>query len=451
MDGLSRWFSRRLRHWSPNLFWRTFLLILSLIVISLLAWLQSFRALDPEPRTERAATQIVSIVNITRAALRHSDPDERARLLAQLAANVGIQVTALEPDDKVIPLDGWQSMQERVRARLGEATLLGGAVNAVPGVWVSFDIEGDAYWAHIQRDLLMREIGNEWLVWSVVATLLSLFAAVVIARLVNQPLRRLSQAARLLGSGRRPATLPPTGPPEIRMVNRSFNRMVADLAKIEQDRALLLAGISHDLRTPLTRLRLELEMSNLPDEVCQPMIDDLGQMEAIIGQFLEYARTAPQNPPAPIDLTALTAEAIEAARLDSSDSVTRAIAPGITIGGYDTELRRALANLIVNAQRYGRSADGMLRLGVELRAEADQILLSISDQGAGIAPERAQQLIQPFERGDAARADTSGAGLGLAIVARVARLHGGELTLQPNVPSGLCAQLRFPKQLPKSF
>lgn len=433
---------------SPSLFWRTFLLILLLIVASLLAWLQSFRVFEREPRAQRIAQQVVSIVNVTRSALLYSDANERQQLLAELAENVGIRVVPLEPGDEVGPLPDRalvRMVSEQVRAELGADTRIGGAVNGVPGVWVSFDIEGDAYWVYIQRDLLTRDIGTQWIGWAVVAALLSLFAAVIITRVVNRPLQRLSRAARELGAGHRPNPLPETGPSELRTVNQSFNRMVRDLGKLEQDRAVLLAGISHDLRTPLTRLRLEVEINDLPDETRQAMVGDLEQMDAIVGQFLDYARPRPQQPAERVDLSRLVEEALDVARLETAGDVvlTRAIAPGIRVDGHATELQRAVTNLLINAHHYGRGEDGRLQLEVRLQRDGSDAVLAIADQGEGVAPERIDQLMRPFERGDSARGSVKGAGLGLAIVERIARMHGGAFQLKPNAPRGLRAELRL--------
>jgi two-component system, OmpR family, osmolarity sensor histidine kinase EnvZ len=434
---------------SPSLFWRTFLLILLLIVASLLAWLQSFRAFEREPRAQQIANEVVSIVNITRSALLYSDSAERRQLLADLVENVGIRVVPLEPADQVLPLPDRpvpHLVGEKVRDLLGQSTRVGGEVNGVPGIWVSFDIEGDGYWVYIERDLLTRDIGTQWIGWAVVATLLSLLATVAITRVVNRPLQQLSRAARELGAGHRPAALPETGPTEIRTVNRSFNRMVGDLGKLEQDRAVLLAGISHDLRTPLTRLRLEIEINDLPAETRQAMIGDLEQMDAIVGQFLDYARARPQEPAKRLDLSQLVDDTITQSRIDIRPDVTltRTITPGIVIDGHTTELQRAVMNLLTNAERYGRDGSGRLQLDISLQRSGAEAVLAIADHGPGIAPERVDQLMRPFERGDAARGSAKGAGLGLAIVERIAVMHGGRFRIGDNGVSGLRAELRLP-------
>jgi two-component system osmolarity sensor histidine kinase EnvZ len=438
-----------LRLRSPPLFWRTFLLILLLIAASMAAWVPSVRVFEREPRARQIAQQVVSIVNTTRSALVYSDPARRRELLADLAENEGIRVVPLEPGDQVVvlPDDALVSLVTRnVRAKLGPATRLAAQVNGLTGVWVSFSIDDDAYWAFIDRDILTGEMGREWVAWAALAGLISLLVAVAIARIVNRPLAELSRAAAELGAGRAPRRLPDRGPPEIKTVNRSFNRMVADLDHLERDRAILLAGVSHDLRTPLTRLRLELEMSELPEEIREAMGGDLDQLDSIVRQFLDYARPAPEQPTQTVDLPTLALDALSRSRLGAVDRcvVTKQIEPGVRVLGHPTDLARALDNLINNALRYGRNESDPLQLGLEVRREGRDALVALTDGGPGIAPDQIERLLRPFERGDAARSGTGGAGLGLAIVDRIARIHQGRLTLSANSPSGLRAELRMP-------
>jgi two-component system osmolarity sensor histidine kinase EnvZ len=431
---------------SPSLFWRTFLLVVLLILASLAAWVQSFRVFEREPRAHQIAQQLVSIVNITRSALLYSDPALRRELLAELADNEGIRIVPLEPSDQMQDFPDrplLNLVRDEVVAQLGPQTRLAAAVNGVPGNWVSFNIDGDGYWVYIERDPLTRDTGTQWIRWAVMATILSLLAAIAITRVVNQPLARLSRAARELGTGHVPAPLPEKGPAEIRMVNQSFNRMVADLGKLEQDRAVLLAGISHDLRTPLARLRLELEINDLPEETRAAMAGDIEQMDSIVRQFLDYARREPQQPAEDVDLSALVHEALAHARLDAT--VETDIAAGIQVSGYRTELVRALDNLLTNASRYGRDAEGKLALEVRLGTTPAGVALEVADRGTGIAPADVERLLRPFERGDSARSGGTGAGLGLAIVDRIARLHRARFELLPNQPSGLTARLVFPR------
>ncbi len=432
---------------SPSLFWRTLLLVLLLIVASLAAWLQSYRVLERGPRAQTIAQQVVSVVNITRAALLYADPFVRSDLLAELAANEGVRIYPLEPGDKVTPLaDGplIKLIEQAIVSKLGAGTRLASEVNDIAGLWVSLSIADDDYWVYISRDPVARTYGTQWIGWAAVALVLSIIGAILITRLINRPLAQLSRASAELGSGRDPAPLPETGPLEIRTVNESFNRMVADLGKLDADRAVLLAGISHDLRTPLSRLRLELEMAQLPESSRTAMVGDLEQMDAIVRQFLDYARKAPQAPAQEIDLTATVAAAVQRARIsaDPVASIELHLAPTVRVRGYATELDRALDNLLTNAVRYGRNAEtGQLHVSVALAATADQAVVSVTDQGAGVSAEQIDRLLRPFERGEAARSGSAGAGLGLPIVDRIARMHGGTLRLLLNSPRGLRAEM----------
>ena len=435
---------------APGLFWRTFLLILLLLAASSAAWLQSFRLFEREPRAQQLAAQIISIVNITRSALVYSDPIVRLALLADLADNQGIRIVPLEHSDTIRPFSDnpvATRASERVMNALGPRTRLASEVNDVAGIWVSFAIDADEYWVVIERDPLALDIGTRWIGWAVIAAIAALMAAAAITRVVNRPLARLSEAASELGAGRNPEPLPETGPAEIATVNASFNRMAADLAQSERDRAVLLAGISHDLRTPLTRMRLEVEISDLEPETRAHIVADLEQMDQIVAQFLDYARSEPARPKADVDLSALIEQAIETSRLDGDETVRieRRIEPGVHIDGLAVELTRSLANLLTNAERYGRDPDsGTLELSVELRKSAREAVIEVADRGPGAEADQLEQLLRPFVRGEGARTGAAGAGLGLAIVARVARLHGGRLALSINEPHGLRARLQLP-------
>ncbi|SPE29656.1 Signal transduction histidine kinase [Burkholderiales bacterium] len=450
---------------SPPLFWRTFLLIVSLAVASLVAWVPSVRVFEREPRAHQLAEQVISIIHATRIALVYSDPDRRRDLLADMLADESLRVVSLEPTDQVEPIRDsplLRLVEQEVQQRLGSNTRLASKVNGTSGFWVSFSIDEDAYWVFIERDLLRRDIGHGWIAWALLATAFSVLAAIAIARLVNRPLAALSHAASDLGAGRIPSALPDAGPIEIRTVNRSFNRMVSDLEKLNRDRAILLAGVSHDLRTPLTRMRLEVEMSDLPQASRDAMIGDLEQMDSIVSQFLDYALPTPRRAAEAVDLSALVKEALARSRLQPAGDAAAGpegdaaiarpvrlredVPPGITVPGHRTELARTLDNILGNAQRYGRGPDGSLELEVLLRRDGSEAVLELADHGPGIAPQEIVRLVRPFERGDPSRSGALGAGLGLAIVERVVRLHGGRLAFHANTPTGLRIELRFPVQ-----
>ncbi|WP_421829131.1 ATP-binding protein [Lacisediminimonas profundi] len=285
----------------------------------------------------------------------------------------------------------------------------------------------------------------QWLGWGATTLILSLLGAVFISRLINQPLARLTAATRSMAKGQAPEPLPEAGPTEIRQANRSFNQMVDDLQRVESDRTLILAGISHDLRTPISRMVLEVEMARLPEDARRGMQSDLAQMDAIIAQFLDYARPSDSTKFVVVDLSALMEETAHAVQRSPDLNVTTRIKPRVLVRGNPTDLRRVINNLVENARRYGRKP-GEKQSKVEMlcRAEGNEALVEISDQGPGIPGGDLEQLLRPFTRRDSARSQADGAGLGLAIVDRVLQNHGAKLQLVNRKGGGLMVRFRMP-------
>ncbi len=437
---------------TPNLFWRTFILLMFLIIFCVMGWLQSFRVLNETPYVRATAQQIISMANLTRYALISADPVYRPDLLLVLANREGLRILTKEPDDDVVPLtQGANSIEDivqTVRDSLGQDTILAERVNDEPGLWVSFSIDGDAYWLRTNATILDPPYGKTWLWWALAAFIASILCAILITSRLTAPLNQLSVNAREFGRGRMPKALPEdSGPEELREVNSSFNRMVKDITRMEKDREVLIAGVSHDLRTPITRLRLETELADLPKETHEAMVSDLEQMEQIVNQFMDYARRD-NVPLSALDFSKIVSEAIHAARLDIDPGVRLrvSIAPDVWVMGHAIELSRVVQNLITNALRYGKSEDGVLDLSITLTNSEDSksAQLVVSDSGAGLDMRQADRLMRPFERGDAARGGTTGTGLGLAIVDRVVRRCSGTVQLSTTVPHGLTVTVKLP-------
>ncbi|CAN5298785.1 ATP-binding protein [soil metagenome] len=430
------------------LFWRTFFLLAFLITASMAAWIAGFEKVEQAPRAKQIAAQVISVVTITRAALTHSAPDSRRELLLELASNEGVRVYPLETTDKAVPDSDNELMpliERSVKAKLGADTRFAGIVNGVSGFWVSFKIEDDEYWLMLEPERVNRASGIQWIGWATVTLLLSLLGAVFISRLINLPLARLTAAARAIAKGKQPEPLPEKGPTEIREANRSFNQMVNDLNQVESDRAIILAGISHDLRTPISRMLLEVEMANLPADARDGMQSDLAQMNEIIGQFLDYAKPADSSELSPVGLSELLEEiAAEAKRLPNL-AVNTEIALGLTVMGNATDLRRVINNLIENARRYGKNAEtGMVEIDIGAKADGSRAVIAVADRGAGIPEHEVERLLRPFTRMDIARGQANGAGLGLAIVERVVKRHGGTLRISNRATGGLRIEIELP-------
>ena len=277
-----------------SLFWRTFFLLAVLLAGGVFAWVQTFRALEFEPRAIQAAAQIASLVNLTRAALLGTDAINRIAIIKSVSALESVKVTPREPGDRWEPFetDRFQRVIEReLRDQLGPDTIVANSMNEVPGLWVGFSIARDQYWLKADPTRVGPMSPSTIILWVGIAFLATVLGSAGIARLINRPLKDLSFAASRIREGEYDSRLDETTlTSEIRQVNMGFNRMARELAKVEQDRAVMLAGISHDLRTPLSRLRLEAEMSVQDEEAKSNMAMDIDQLDAIIDKFMDYAR-----------------------------------------------------------------------------------------------------------------------------------------------------------------
>ena len=420
-----------------SLFARSFLLIALLILASAAATVQLYRVYEREPRARELAQQTVSIVNLTRAALVNADPVLRRSLLIELNEREGIRLAPLTGGELLEPLPDealFDLVTARVRGALGERTRFAVARDRVEGFWVSFTIDVDDYWVMLPRERFEPEIGLEWLGGGLALLGLALAGAWLIASALSRPLGAIAAAAREVGRGRAPAPLAESGPTEMRTVSVAFNRLAGDLAAMERERAMVLAGISHDLRTPLSRLRLAIEMSGADRETAAGMGADVEEMDKVIGQFLAFAR-GEDEPRVEGDLDGLVAEVVENYRKrDARLSFRPGKLPAARFAPM--AVRRAITNLLDNALHY---AGGEIE--IETRRDGSRVLIEVMDRGPGVPRGEAERLKQPFTRLDEARSGRGGAGLGLAIVDRIARAHGGKFELAARPGGGLAARL----------
>ncbi|HYG31932.1 MAG TPA: ATP-binding protein [Methylophilaceae bacterium] len=421
---------------------RLMLLIALLLTIGQFIALKLFDYFEREPRATAAAMQVITVVNYTRASLIAAHENRRLALLSELTGREGVRVYALDLLEEVEPLPDDPFIQiigRIIKERLGEDTLV--AVNhfGIPGLWVSFTIGQDDFWVVIPRVQIERPFPWQWLGWGALVIMLSLAGAYLIAARINRPLRLLVNAADRLRYGEYPQKLPEDGIDELREVSRTFNQMAEALARLDTERTLLLAGISHDLRTPLARLRLAVEL--LPDtqaaHLKDGMVQDITDMDNIINQFLDFVRGIEGEATRLTDLNELV-KSIAERHIRAGHNLIMQLAPTHMIPLRPLAMQRLLGNLIDNAYAYGKG-----EVVISSRITADAIILSVMDDGPGIPEAQMARLLRPFERLDAAR-NKSGSGLGLAIADRIAKLHKGQLTLVNRPEGGLEARLTLP-------
>ena len=435
------------KRFALSLFWRTFILLGLLLTAGIFAWVQTFKALEFEPRAVQAAQQIASLVNLSRAALRYADSINRVTLIKTLFDQESIALKPHEPSDRYEPFEVsrfTQAIGKELRSRLGPTTVVASSVNGIPGLWVGFQIEKDNYWLQADGSRVEPMTGRTWFIWVGIALVATMLGSAVIARLINQPLKELSFAASRIREGEYDSILDESMiTREIREVNQGFNRMARELAKVEEDRAVMLAGISHDLRTPLARLRLEAEMSVNDEEAKRNIAADIDQLDAIIDKFMDYARPG-EVQLVPVHVSTVVDKGISQFRDTKRIRITAKLPIDTKVMADETELGRVLTNLFENARRYGRNTyTGVTNVDVSYMRSGSWVIISVRDHGPGVAPEKLSQLTTPFFRGDAARTAATGAGLGLAIVDKALQRMGGGFELANAPGGGLVAHIKL--------
>ncbi len=278
---------------------------------------------------------------------------------------------------------------------------------------------------------------------SLIMALIIIAGGWLFIRLQNRPLIALEKAAKGVGRGEIPPPLPEKGALEIRSVTRAFNQMSKGIQELEADRALLMAGISHDLRTPLTRIRLATEMMAPEDSyLAEGIISDTEECNEIISQFMDYLKPVNTQSFIPVDLNAIAGE-IALSEGSSQVEVETDLQPELHPAcGSPIAIKRSITNLVVNAIRYG---DGWVKISSGMTADNQLSWVCVEDNGPGIEKSQIAKLFEPFTRGDTARG-SEGTGLGLAIVKRIVSQHNGSVVVNNRSQGGLRVQISFPTQ-----
>jgi two-component system, OmpR family, osmolarity sensor histidine kinase EnvZ len=435
-----------------SIFARNILLLVELVAVSQICALSVLLHFIQTPRIERAAGTFASYIVTLDQVLRATSPHDADKVTARLDVRAELPVDTREPSNET----SWRFYRAYQR-RTFMATLRRDLPADLPVRWQDNDTHGDArtrLWirAHVAGEprwiaLAVPDAAHDdglittlWL--SAALAALAVAVAYMIQRHLNRPLDHLAQAARRVSAGRDPGTLPADGPTEIAQVSVAFNRMTAALREADATRALMLAGISHDIRTPMTKLRLAMTMSSVPakDAAFAAAAEGyLDTIDTILQQFMDYAGSGAKETPVVGDLNALIANlAADFAGLGHEFALSLGrIEP---FAFRPIGMMRMLMNLMQNAVLYGVT-------GLEVRtwtdAAAKRACIVIADRGKGLGGQDPEALKQPFKRGGGA-SQPKGTGLGLAIVERIAKQHGGTLTLRARDGGGAEARIVLP-------
>lgn len=302
---------------------------------------------------------------------------------------------------------------------------------------IRVEVEGGVLRYYALSERVYANAANIFLLWIAGATVLLTAISIVFIRNQVKPIRRLADAAEQFGRGNDVAHFRPAGASEVRQAAHAFLEMRNRLKRHIDQRTALLAGVSHDLRTPLTRLRLQLAL--MPDgQEREDAIADVAEMEVMLDEYLDFARGQANEDTVRTDISALLETTVEAARRDGSVIELEA-ETGIEADVRPGTVRRCLSNLIGNAVDFGD------HVAVSLQRNGSRLEIFVDDDGPGIPEDQIEEALKPFNRLDESRnLNRKGVGLGLAIARDVARSHGGDLRLSESPMGGLRAKLSLP-------
>jgi two-component system, OmpR family, osmolarity sensor histidine kinase EnvZ len=431
-----------MRSWTGSIFVRTLVVLILALGASQAASLWLLREYVTQPRLAGGISQFVSHLKTISAALESLPPGGEITFIGKLAEKEGIRVIPARGVGAGRPAPDVPSVRlfrERLKAIFGaeaEVYIRPGAPNVL---WIRMPAGEREYWIAFPRTRIERDTQGALIGWAIAGVVIAILATILIAWRMSRPLAELARAAQSFGQGGNPAPVPEHGPTEVRAVAQAFNRMKDDLQHNQRERATFLAGVSHDLRTPIARLRLEVEMlaGKVAPENQRAMVGDLEDMNAIIDQFIDFGRGEAAEAMSAVDLVALAREGAErAARSGALVNVEAGDIPRLLL--RPLAIQRLLDNLIGNAIKH---AGG--EIVVRLDRTPREVRLAVLDRGPGIPQGEFDRLKQPFTRLDESRAGRSGSGLGLAIVARIAAAHGARFDLEPRAGGGLAATVSF--------
>ncbi len=427
-----------------TLFVRTALYLGTLLAIGQLFWTAAARYFLETLVKPAYDQQIVDMVAMAQAFIE-SQPSDANLASGQTLRLPRLEVLKIFPDSQPRPEliahdpdDVPGDLRELLQQRFGPSVLCL-REKEVEVTWLRFPARGEYFWLKLVTEPEDSSATfAQFLLFSLLLVLAAGGSYLIVFRIIKK-LRYVTDAAKAIGRGEPPGILVASGPEEIQSLTEGFNQMSRDLVKLEADRRLMLAGISHDLRTPLTRLRLAMELA---DKNLDPaMIHDIEDMDAILRQFLDYARDGSEEQPAEHDLNALIEETLQryAARGHMVEANLGRVPP---FAFRRNSIRRVLDNLIDNGMRYGKKG-----VQVTTTCNTEMASITVSDSGPGIRSGNPGDYIKPFAREDVSRSER-GAGLGLTIADRVVRLHGGRLRLENADQGGLRVTVELPITLP---
>ncbi len=434
----------------PNtLFARSMILMIVMIILSIVAGSVLYVYFITRPSASSTADIFALHINSVHKALEVLEPDQRQPYLDELVNSGFLHVIRdgnarpgrpAEHGYEHIFLEYYPKLlfDEQAEIRFDYDDLLYSENPRI--IWAKVNIDGKPIWLGSPMGKFKAPFVDNLLALLGVIFILTAIGAYIITRLVKRPLNQLVKAAKQLGSGNVPEPLEEAGTEEFRTVSRAFNRMAEDVQQLADDRNLMLAGISHDLRTPLARVRLALDMieGKIDADRYAGMVQDIEDIDKIVGQFLTFVRDGVEEPFNYADLNELVKHVCSGYK-HTGREVKQSLGRLPKVMFKSVAMQRLLMNLIDNAFQYGKHD-----VEIATSVNGESIILEVMDRGDGIPESKIDILKQPFTRLETSRSDTKGAGLGLAIVDRIVQWHQGDFTLQSREGGGLVVKVNLP-------
>jgi len=424
----------------PSLFRQNVMLLVGIVFAALLLAAASTLLFVVKPQVTRIANVAAHMIDAMTLALQDAPAERLNAVIAALAAGDGtisIEVSKTRPrTGPSFPRLTERYLMREIAARLATHDGLHWITDDSDRLWIGLTVAGTPLWLTIVAPPIADPLLGFVFAFAL-SFVLALTAGIIIQRRIARPLEALAETLGRHRPGTPLDPISPDGPPEIAHVAAALNAMSDRMEAHEAERSIMLAGVSHDLGTPLTRLRLALEMLRGRDDAlvdsAERQVDELQRM---LGQFLDFARGFEAEPIATVKLH----EAIALAITDAAPgkAIANTVDKALTATLRPQAFRRAMTNLVANAARHGTAP-----ITVTAAMRDKSLVVSVCDAGPGLSAERAAELTRPFARGDPARGG-DGTGLGLAIAERVAAAHGGALSFEHR-DGRFCVSLAVPR------
>lgn len=426
-----------------SLFGRALVIIVAPIVLLQLVVVVIFFDRHWDNMTERMARGVVGDITMVIEMLGTAPSDKNAERLASVSLR-NLQLNFTLTDDTALPptASDWQlgvprwALSRELEDHLGYPYQLRKG-NTANFVTVFVGLPAGLLTVQVPVSRLTASTSHILLLWMTGSSLVLLTIAIIFLRNQVRPILKLAEAAEDFGKGRVTERFKPTGAREIRQAAAQFLNMRDRILRHLQQRTEMLAGVSHDLRTPLTRIKLELEMLGSSEEVAN-LRGDVIEMERMLDEYLEFARGQDQEDPVTTDLGNLLQEVASDARREGRD-VALNVEGNMVLKLRRDSFKRCLTNLVGNALRFGS------QVHISAARRSDSIVIAVDDDGPGIPEAHRELVFRPFQRLEQSRnPDTGGVGLGLSIARDAARSHGGDITLSKSPLGGLRALIYLP-------